>query len=74
MATWDPATVAAVTLSGGNLVATNTGTTSTTQGAHVLFANGQTTGKFYFECGLTTFTGGAGVAVGVGTTTATTHA
>jgi hypothetical protein len=71
MATWDPATVSAVTLSGANLVATNTGTTSTNQGAHVPFANGQTAGKFYFECRLTTFTGGAGVGVGVGTTSAT---
>ena len=38
--TWDPATVAAVTLSGGNLVATNTGTTSGNQGAHVDFRIG----------------------------------
>ena len=69
--TWDPATISAVTLSGSNLVATNTGTTSTSQGAHVAFANGQTTGKYYFEVKLTTFTGGAGVGVGVGTAAAT---
>jgi len=69
--TWDLATVSAVTLSGSNLVATNTGTTSTNQGAHVPFANGATAGKYYFECTLTTFTGGAGVGVGIGTLTAT---
>jgi SPRY domain len=69
--TWDLATVTAVTLSGGNLVATNTGTTSTSQGAHVPFADGKTTGKYYFEVKLTTFTGGAGVALGVGTASAT---
>jgi hypothetical protein len=68
---WDPATVTAVTLSGSNLIATNTGTTSTNQGAHALIADGQTTTKFYYECTLTTFTGGAGVGVGVGTTAAT---
>jgi hypothetical protein len=69
--TWDAATVSAVTLSGGNLVATNTGTTSTNQGAHVAFANGKTTGKSYFECTITTFTNGAGVGVGVGNTSST---
>lgn len=69
--TWDPASVTAVTLSGGNLVATNTGTTSTNQGAHGAAANGKSTGKYYFECKITTFTGGAGVAVGIGTTAAT---
>jgi hypothetical protein len=68
---WDPVTVSAVTLSGSNLVASNTGTTSTNQGAHVAFANGKTSGKYYFECTLTTFTGGAGVGVGIGTLTAT---
>jgi hypothetical protein len=71
--TWEPATVSAVTLSGGNLVATNTGTTSTNQGAHVPFTDGQTTGagKFYFEVAVTTFTGGAGVGVGIGNTSST---
>lgn len=68
--TWDSATVSAVTLSGGNLVATNTGTTSTNQGAHVVAASGKTTGKYYFECKVTAYTGGAGVGFGVGTTTA----
>lgn len=69
--TWDAGTVSAVTLSGSNLIATNTGTTSTNQGAHAPATDGQTTGKFYFEVTLTTFTGGAGVAVGIGTTVAT---
>lgn len=69
--TWEAATVTAVTLSGGNLVATSTGTTSNNQGAHAPFADGQTTGKFYFEVTLTTYTGGAGVGVGIGTTAAT---
>jgi len=68
-ATWDAGTVASVALSGGDLVATNTGTTSTSQGAHVAVASGKTTGKFYFEVTLTTYTGGAGVGFGVGTTT-----
>ena len=70
-ATWDPATVTAVTLSGGNLAATNTGTTSTNQGAHVAAASGKTSGKYYFEVTLTTFTNGAGVGVGIASTTAT---
>lgn len=69
--TWDAATATAVTLSGGNLVATNTGTTSTNQGTHVAFANGLTTGKYYFEVTLTNFAAGAGVGVGVGNTSAT---
>lgn len=71
--TWEPVSVSAVTLSGGNLVATNTGTTSTNQGAHVPFTDGQTTGggKFYFEVTVTTFTGGAGVGVGIGNTSST---
>jgi len=69
--TWEAATVTAVTLSGGNLAATNTGTTSTSQGAHVAAADGKTTNKSYFECTVTTFTGGAGVGIGIGTTAAT---
>ena len=70
---WDPSTVAAVNLSNGNLTATNTGTTSTNQGAHVAFANGviNGSGKYYFEGTLVTFTGGAGVGIGVGTISAT---
>jgi len=70
-AIWDAATLASVTLSGGSLVATNTGTTSTNQGAHVAFASGKTTGKYYFECTLTTFTNGAGVGIGIGNTAST---
>jgi hypothetical protein len=70
-ATWDPATIAAVTLSGSNLVATNTGTTSTNQGAHIVAASGKTTGKYYFECTITTYLGGAGVGAGIGNTSST---
>ena len=70
-ATWDPATVASVTLSGGNLVATNTGTSSADQGAHVAAANGKITGKYYFEMIYTTAAAGANVGVGIGTTTST---
>lgn len=66
-ATWDPSTVASVTLSGGNLVATNTGTTSNNQGAHVASTSGKSSGKYYFEVTLTTFVAGSGVGVGVGT-------
>jgi hypothetical protein len=67
---WDPATVTAVTLSGGNLVATST-STSTDQGARVANASGKTAGKFYFEVRLTTVTGGVDTGVGIGTTTST---
>jgi hypothetical protein len=66
--TWEAASVAAVTLSGGNLVATNTGTTSTSQGAHVAAASGKTSGKFYVEFTVTNYAGGAGVGFGIGTT------
>ena len=51
--TWDAATVTAVTLSGGNLVATNTGTTSADQGAKVASASGKSSGKYYFEATFT---------------------
>jgi len=65
-ATWDPATVAAVTLSGGDLVATNTGTTSPEQGARVAAASGKGSGKYYFE--MTPTVGGVGAkrAFGIG--------
>ncbi|MGY4499171.1 hypothetical protein ACVWYH_003102 [Bradyrhizobium sp. GM24.11] len=70
-ATFDPATVASVTLSGGNLAATNTGTTSTNQGAHVLTTSGKASGMFYFEMTYTTQTTGANVGLGIGTTAST---
>jgi hypothetical protein len=70
-AAWDSATVTAVTLSGGNLVATNTGTTSQDQGAHVAAASGKTSGKYYFEVVWTTVIGGVDLGVGVGTTAST---
>ena len=70
--TWDTATVTAVTLSGGNLVATNTGTTSTDQGACVVNAAGKSSGKYYFEFVWTTVVGGGvNLGVGVGTTAST---
>ena len=69
-ATWDPNTVAAqVTLSGGNLVTTNTGTTGTNQGACGVNAFGQTTGKYYFESTLTAFLGGGNNGIGAGIVT-----
>ena len=52
-ATWDPATVANVTLSGGNLIATNTGGSSSNQGARIASASGKTSGKYYFEIAFT---------------------
>jgi hypothetical protein len=66
-ATFDSATLSSVTLSGGDLVATNTGTTSNNQGAHVASASGKSSGKYYFEVTLTTFVAGSGVGAGVGT-------
>lgn len=70
-ATLDPATVTAVTLSGGNLVATNTGTTSADQGARVAAASGKTSGKYYFEMIPTTLINGGNIGFGVGTTAST---
>jgi hypothetical protein len=74
-ATWDAATVTAVTLSGGGLVATNTGTTSTDQGVKVIAASGKTTGKYYFEvtCTLVDPLGinGPNRSIGIGTTGST---
>lgn len=67
-ATWDSATATAVTLSGGDLVATNTGTTSANQGAHVASSAGKSSGKHYFEFTATTWTAGNNVSCGVGTT------
>jgi len=71
--TWEAATVTSVTLSGGNLVATNTGTSATSQGAHVVSTSGKTSGKYYFEDTLTTIVGagGANYGIGVGTTAST---
>lgn len=69
--TWDSATVTAVTLSGGNLVATNTGTTSANQGAHVISTSGKTTGKYYFEITWSAITTGINLGIGIGTTAST---
>jgi len=65
--TFDPATASNVTLSGGNLTATNTGTTSGDQGARVKSAFGRSTGKLYFEVkGPKTPNNGEQVGCGVG--------
>ena len=69
--TFDPASPHNATLSGGNLIVTNTGTTSTDQGAMVAAANGYTTNKYYFEYTVTTLAGGGGVGTGIGNTTST---
>lgn len=71
VATWDPATIASVTLSGSDLIATSAGGSGTTQGAHVAAANGQTAGKYYIEVTFTAGLGGANYGAGVGTTAAT---
>ena len=63
--TWDAATAVAVTLSGGGLVATNTGTTSTNQGVRVANANGKTIGKHYFEITQTVINSGVNAAFGI---------
>jgi hypothetical protein len=70
--TLDPATVLTTTLSGGNLVATSTGTT-TRHGAHALASAGKTSGKYYFEMLPTAYgeTGCNAKTVGVGTTAST---
>lgn len=72
-ATWDPATATAVTLSGGNLVGTNTGTTSADQGAKVASASGKTSGKYYFEVTFTSALSAqaSNLGFGVGTTAST---
>jgi hypothetical protein len=71
--TWDAATVIDVALSGGDLVATNTDTVSSNQGAHVPAEAGKTAGKIYFEITLTAYGAGAGnrCGVGLGLTTST---
>jgi hypothetical protein len=68
---FDPTTITGVTLSGGNLVVTNTGTTSADQGAHVASTSGKPSGKYYFETTVTSFLAGTNVAVGVGTPAST---
>ena len=70
-ATFDAASVASVTLSGGDLVATNTGTTSTNQGVRVASAASKVIGKHYFEATWTALAAGGNFAVGIGTTTST---
>jgi hypothetical protein len=71
-ATLDAASVTAVALSGGGLVATNTGTTSTDQGAKAIAASGKTSGKYYFEVTWTTvFAGQGNLGVGIGTSAST---
>jgi hypothetical protein len=67
--TWDAATIANVTLSGGNLVVTNTGGSSGDQGARV--AAGKTTGKHYFEITYTSYGGGGNTGVGIATPAST---
>jgi hypothetical protein len=68
---WDTATSANVTLSGGNLVVTNTGGSSGNQGARGADASGKTSGKYYFEITVTTYGGGGNTALGIGTITST---
>jgi hypothetical protein len=70
-ATFEPAMSSNVTLSGGNLIATNTGKSPTNQGASVGAANSKTVGKYYFETTFITYTGGDNVGAGVGTTSST---
>jgi hypothetical protein len=70
-ATLDPTTTANVTLSGGNLIITNTGTTSTDQGARVAPTSGKTSGKYYFEGTWTSLLAGGNNTIGIGTTNST---
>ena len=62
--TWDSATSSNVTLSGGNLVATNTTGGSNICGARVP-GSFKSSGKYYFEATITTFIGGSGNGVGI---------
>ena len=63
--TFDPATVAQVTLSGGNLIATTTGSPSYEQGARVAPVSAKNSGKYYYE--MTATVGGIGHRVfGIG--------
>lgn len=70
-ATWDPATVSNVTLSGGNLVATNT-TSGNNQGVKVASTSAKTAGKYYFEMTVTIRPSiGGNTGVGVATPAST---
>jgi hypothetical protein len=68
--TWDPATVANATLSGGNLAVTNTNTLNEA-GAHVVSTSGKTSGKYYFEVTSTLAASGGNMSTGIGTPTST---
>ena len=48
------------------LIATNTGTTASNQGAHVISTSGKTSGKYYFEGTFTTLAGGNNYGIGIG--------
>src|SRR3974390_1399120 len=68
-ATWDPATIANVVLSGGNLTATNTGTFDASfdpQGAQSTIS--KSSGKYYFELTYTKANAAivSGLGIGVG--------
>ena len=65
---WNSATIAGVTLSGGDLVVTNTSTAGET-GARS--SAGKTSGKYYFEITLTTEAGGGNTGFGIATTSST---
>lgn len=69
--TWDTATVTNVTLSGGNLIATSTGGSSSDQGARVATGAQKTSGKYYFEVTMTTLTGVPAAGVGIATPSST---
>ena len=70
-ASLDLATARNATLSGDNLVATNTGTTSIDQGVRVASSLGRTAGKYYFEVTMSVAATGINRAVGIGTTSST---
>lgn len=58
-----------VVVSGNGLIVSNTGTTSTNQGANALASHGRASGKFYFEITLTTLAGGTDYGLGIGPAT-----
>jgi hypothetical protein len=71
-AKFEAASAANVTLSGSNLVVTNTASGMANQGVHVAVGSAKTTGKHYYEARLLDWATGGSVGIGgIGTSTTT---